>query len=118
MWNHLGMGTASALIVPTDVHGCHLKHLACVTVHGCDVAVIFLIQGIQIIIHVVWICGMDEKKNPPRNSCPRGQFVKQSPPPFRIHKAYRVILYLSWLLCLIVEEQTHTSRLVCTGLLM
>lgn len=45
MWSHLGMGTASAHILPTDVHGCHPKHLACVTVNSCDVTVIFLIRG-------------------------------------------------------------------------
>lgn len=37
IWKHLGVGTKGAHNVPTDVRGCHPKHLACVTVSSCDV---------------------------------------------------------------------------------
>lgn len=69
MWNHLGLGTASAHALPAHFHGCHPKHLACVTVHGCDVTIIFLIQGNtnNYLASEGW---MEKKKKTPRNSCP------------------------------------------------
>lgn len=94
MWNHLGLGTASAHAVPAHFHGCHPKHVACVTVHGCDVNILFLIPGNT--NNYLACFSLRKKKHLAIHALE--QIVKQFPLPKSLKSSTWCLL---WFLCLI-----------------